>query len=207
MRLLLRIISFVFHPLLFATYLFSLFAWVYPPALFPITPRSFSGVLMLIGLTTFILPAINVYFFKAFDTISSVSMPLRRERIAPFLMISLLYGVVTYLLYSKIGLAWQDPFMKFLLIIDALVLSSFIVTLFMKASIHSLSISGITVMLITLNTMVENGSLFYPMVVAIFLCGLIMTSRLYLQVHTPKEIAVGAGVGILVSLIGMLYFF
>ena len=134
-------------------------------------------------------------------------MPLRRERIAPFLMISLLYGVVTYLLYSKIGLAWQDPFMKFLLIIDALVLSSFIVTLFMKASIHSLSISGITVMLIVLNTMVENGSLFYPMVVAIFLSGLIMTSRFYLQVHTPKEIAVGAGVGILVSLIGMLYFF
>ena len=207
MRLLLRIISFVFHPLLFATYLFSLFAWVYPPALFPITPRSFSGVLMLIGLTTFILPAINVYFFKAFGTISSVSMPLRRERIAPFLMISLLYGVVTYLLYSKIGLAWQDPFMKFLLIIDALVLSSFIVTLFMKASIHSLSISGITVMLITLNTMVENGSLFYPMVVAIFLSGLIMTSRLYFKLDTPKEIAVGTGVGILVSLIGMLYFF
>lgn len=78
--------------------------------------------------------------------------------------------------------------MKFLLIIDALVLSSFIVTLFIKASIHALS-------------------LFYPMVIAIFLSGLIMASRLYLQVHTPKEIAVGAGVGIFVSLIGMLYFF
>ena len=207
MNLLARILSIVFHPLLFATYLYSLFAWIYPPALFPITPRSFSGVLMLVGLTTFILPAINVYFFKAFGTISALSMPLRRERVAPFLMIALLYGVVTYLLYTKIGLSWQDPFMKFLLIIDVLVVSSFLVTLFVKASIHALSISGFTVMLIVLNTMVENGNFFYPMVIAIFLLGLIMTSRLYLQVHTPKEVAVEAAVGIVVSLTGMLYFF
>lgn len=207
MNLVAKILSVIFHPLLLATYLFSLFAWLYPPALFPVTARSFSGIIMLVFVTTFVLPGINVYFFKAFGTISSLSMPLRRERIAPFLMISLLYAVVTFLLYSKTGLAWQDPFMKFLLIIDALVVSSFIVTLFIKASIHALSMSGFTVLLIALNTIVENGSLFYPMVVAIFLSGLIMTSRLYLQAHTLKEIAVGAGVGIFVSLIGMLYFF
>lgn len=207
MHLLARIISVIFHPLLLATYLFSLFAWLYPPALFPITPRSFQGILMLIFLTTFILPAINVYFFKAFGTISALSMPLRRERIAPFLMISLLYGVVTYLLYSKTGLAWQDPFMKFLLIINALVVSAFISTLFIKASIHALSISAFTVLVILLNNVVENGALFYPMLASLLLCGVIMTSRLYLQVHTPKEVVIGSTIGIVVALGGMAILF
>lgn len=207
MKLLAQFISVITHPLLLATYLFSLFAWLYPPALFPVTDRSFRGVIMLIFICTFLLPVINVYFFKVFGTISSMSMPLRRERIAPFLMIALLYGVITYLLHAKLGLSFQDPFVKFLLIVDALVLASFIITLWMKASIHSLATGGLMVMLAMLNSMTENGVLFYPLLGSILLTGLVMTARLYLQVHTVKEVAVGFSIGCLVSTVGMIYLF
>jgi hypothetical protein len=207
MKLLAQFISVITHPLLLATYLFLLFAWLYPPAMFPVTDRSFRGVLMLIFICTFLLPVINVYFFKIFGTISSMSMPLRRERIAPFLMIALLYGVITYLLHAKLGMGFQDPFVKFLLIIDALVLAAFIITLWMKASIHSLATGGLMMMLAMLNSMTENGILFYPLLASILLTGLVMSARLYLQVHTFKEVAVGFGIGCLVSTIGMIYLF
>ncbi|NBP69293.1 MAG: hypothetical protein EBU52_11155 [Cytophagia bacterium] len=207
MKLLARFISVVTHPLLLATYLFSLFAWLYPPAMFPVPERSFRGVLMLIFICTFLLPVINVYFFKVFGTISSMSMPLRKERIAPFLMIAILYAVITYLLHAKLGLGFQDPLVKFLLIIDALVLAAFIVTLWMKASVHSLATGGLMVMLAMLNSMTENGVLFYPLLGSILLTGLVMTARLYLQVHTFKEVVVGFCLGCLVSVIGMIYLF
>lgn len=207
MNLLAKLISIIFHPLLLATYLFALFGKLYPPAIFPVTERGFMGILLLIFITTFMLPAINVYFFKIFGTISSVSMPLRRERIAPFLMISLLYGVVTYLLHEKIGLGWQDTFMKFLLLIDVLVVSAFVITLFMKASIHSLSMSAMTIIMVVLNNSVENGIFFYPMLLTILLSGLVMTARLYLQVHTLKEVLVGSVIGILVAAGGMMILF
>jgi hypothetical protein len=207
MKLLAQFISVITHPLLLATYLFTLFAWLYPPAMFPVPERSFRGVLMLVFICTFLLPVINVYFFKVFGTISSMSMPLRKERIAPFLMIAVLYGVITYLLHAKLGLGFQDPFVKFLLIVDALVLASFIITLWMKASIHSLATGGLMVMLAMLNSMIENGVLFYPFLGAILLMGMVMTARLYLQVHTVKEVAVGFGIGCLVSAIGMIYLF
>lgn len=207
MKLLAQFISVITHPLLLATYLFSLFAWLYPPAMFPVPERSFRGVILLIFICTFLLPIINVYFFKVFGTISSISMPLRKERIAPFLMIALLYGVITYLLNAKLGLGYQDPFVKFLLIIDALVLASFMITLWMKASIHSLAAGGLLVMLAMLNAMTENGILFYPLLGGIILAGVIMTTRLYLQVHTVKEVVVGFSVGALVSVMGMIYLF
>lgn len=207
MKLLAHFVSVITHPLLLATYLFSLFAWLYPAAMFPVTDRSFRGVLMLIFICTFLLPAINVYFFKVFGTISSMSMPLRKERIAPFLMITLLYMVITLLLHLKLHFGLQDPFMKFLFIVDALVLASFIVTLWLKASIHSLAMGGFMVMLVMLNSMTENGILFYPLLVAIVIMGAVMTARLYLQVHTFKEVMVGFGVGCLVSTIGMIYLF
>lgn len=199
MKLLARFISVIAHPLLLATYLITLFAWLYPAGLFPIPDRSFKSVLVLIFVCTFLLPAINVYFFKAFGTITSVTMPLRKERIAPFLMITILYLVVTYLLNSKLGLGFQDPIMKFLIIIDLLVLAAFLVTLVMKASIHSLAIAGMTVIIAFLNTMTENGIFFYPFIVSILMLGIISSARLLLQVHRPKEVLVGlitgAGVG------------
>lgn len=207
MQLFARFISFVFHPLLLATYLFSFFAWLYPPALFPVTERSINGILLLVFITTFILPAINVYFFKAFGTITSVSMPLRKERIAPFLMISLLYLAVTYLMSTKTGLNFQDSFMRFFLIVNALVISSLVATLFIKASIHALSCMALTVIFIMMNNVVENGAFFYPMVGAVMVGGIVMSSRLFLQAHTLKEVVVGACIGACVAYAGMTVLF
>ena len=207
MKFLAQFISIIAHPLLLAFYLFLVFAWLYPPAMFPIPDRSFRGVLILIFVCTFLLPAINVYFFKAFGTITSMSMPLRKERIAPFLMIAILYMVVTYLLHAKLGLGFQDPFMKFLIIIDLLVVAAFLITLVLKASIHSLAMGGLAGIIAMLNTMTENGIFFYPLLASIVLVGIVTSARLFLQVHTPKEIFIGLTTGAFISVGGMVFLF
>jgi hypothetical protein len=199
--------SIVFHPLLLATYLFLLFGWLYPPALFPVQVQSLRAIIILVFVTTFVLPVLSIYFFKSFGTITSITMPTRKERIVPFLLIVVLYGIVTYLLYARTGISMQDNFMKFLLIIDALVLCSFLLTFFLKLSIHSLAIMAMVGIMIILNNSVENGIFLYPMLVSIVLAGVVMTARLQLQVHTMREVVLGAAVGLVVGMGGMIFLF
>jgi hypothetical protein len=205
MKSIATLLSYIFHPLLLPTYLFGLIGLLFPAALFPVTDRSFKGIMILIFSTTFVLPAINMYFFRAFGAIQSMHMANRRERVAPFLMIALLYVLITYMLNTKTGIGWNDPFMKFLLLVDALVLFAFGITLFVKASIHALCAAAMVVIVAFLNQLVENGIFFYPMLLTLLLAGGVMSARLYLGAHTLRQVAIGAGVGVAVSA-GSVYF-
>lgn len=207
MKFLANLISYLTHPLLLATYLFALLGWLFPAALAPITERSLKGILILIFVTTFVLPAINVYFFKAFGAIRSMEMKTRQERIGPFLMVAALYGVITYLLHSKTGIGWNEPFMRFLLVVDMLVLAAFVVTLVTKASIHGLAAGASVVIMVMLQFLVENGVFFYPMLASMVLAGAVMSARLYLQAHTPREMLAGFGAGVAVAAAAMFYWF
>lgn len=207
MNSLARILSFVLHPLLLATYLITLFSFLFPSAIYPIKAESRFSFLMLLFILTFLLPVINIVFFKFLGVISSFTMQHRKERIKPFLLIVLLYAVFTYLLYSKTRLTIGDNLFNLILIIDALVLAAFLITLFYKGSIHSLGIWGVVGMLLPLNKVVEDGSLFIPTLVSLVLAGIVMSSRLQLNAHTPREVLVGSLAGFLIGFFGMLILF
>jgi hypothetical protein len=201
-----RIISVLFHPLLMATYLVTLLSFTFPPALYPIKVESKWTFLILLFVLTSVLPAINIGLFKLTGVISSFSLESRRERIRPSFFILLLYGVFTYLLSGK-GLSLADNLFKLILIIDALVLISLILTIFYKASIHSLGVWGMIGILMPLNKVVDDGSLFMPTLLAIVVAGVIMSARLHLNAHSPREVLVGSFAGFVVGFLGMLILF
>src|SRR5688572_31995843 len=118
--LLARIVSFVFHPLLLATYLFGLFAFVLPAALDPLKEEGHLNFIFLIFCVTFLFPALNVGIFKTFGSIKTLAMRDRQERIIPFSFITILYIVITYLFYTKTRIGLNDNLLKFLIVIDAL---------------------------------------------------------------------------------------
>ena len=134
-------------------------------------------------------------------------MPEREERIKPFLLIVMLYGVFTYLLYSKTRLGIGDNLFNIILIIDALVLASFVITFFYKASIHSLGVWGIIGILLPLNKVAEDGSLLIPTLGALVLAGLVMSARLQLNAHTPREVLIGSLAGLSIGFFGILILF
>jgi membrane-associated phospholipid phosphatase len=202
-----RAISIVFHPLLMASYLTAIFLLVFPAALYPIKAEMQLSFLGLLFLLTFVLPGINIALFRVFGIISSFSMEDRSERIRPFLLILILYGFFTYLLYTKSRLSIGDNLFNLILIIDALVLTSLVVTFFYKVSIHSLAIWGIVGIFLPLNKVVEDGSMLIPTLGAIFVAGLIMSSRLQLNAHTPREVLTGALAGFAIGFFGMLLLF
>ena len=204
MRTAAKIISYIFHPLLFTTYLVLMLGWFMPR--FLLIPSSalltFAG---LVFVMTFVLPVANLAMFKAFGTLPSFQMTSRRERLLPFTLITLIYGVVTAMFFYKVSA--NVNFNKVMLIIELLIIAATVATFFQKVSVHSMAMSGAVGIMIPLNKVAENTTLLLPTMVVLSLAGVVMTSRLYLNVHTPREVMVGAIIGFSMGFFGMIFLF
>lgn len=140
-------------------------------------------------------------------TIKTLEMKERKDRILPFIFITVLYIGVTYLFYTKHRIGFHDNLLKFLIIIDALVLIATLTTFFYKISIHSLAAWGMLGILIPLNKILEDNTLFYPTLIIIVIAGAVMSARLKLNAHTPREVMVGGVLGLLTAFAGMIILF
>lgn len=202
-----KIISWIFHPLLLATYLFALFTLVLPAGLKPLPEDGHWKFIFLLFTVTCLLPALNIFLFKALGTISSVTLRNRRERIIPFLFVAALYLLITWLLYTRTRISLNDNLMKFLVMIDVLVVVAALITFFYKVSVHSMAVWAFIGILLLLNNTSEEGRLLAPIIVSILLAGVIMAARLQLNAHTPREVMVGAAAGLMISVGGMIVLF
>lgn len=204
MNLLARIISLVFHPLMYPTYLVFVLAWFIPRFLL-LPPAATLKFAALVFAMTFVLPAANLVMFKAFGTISSLQMQHRRERLLPFVLITLVYAVVAAMFFYKVRI--NVNFNKVMVIEVALALVATLATFYDKVSIHALAISGAVGIIVPLNKAVENGSLLVPTAMLVTIAGLVMSARLYLNVHTPRQVMYGAFLGFAVGFTGMILLF
>ena len=202
-----RLISFVFHPLLMATYLFGLLSFELPMALFPIQSTGHQWFVLIIFITSFFLPAFSIGIFKMLGSIKSLTMDNRSERFVPFSLITIFYFMFTYMFYYKFKIGPSDNVFKMMLIVDGLVLASTLVTYFYKLSIHSVAICGLLGIIIPLNKVAEHNQLLLPTIVLILLAGIIMSSRLRLNVHTPREVLIGSLTGLMTGFLGMMILF
>lgn len=203
MRVAAKIISFLFHPLLMTTYLVLVLGLLFPQMLL-IKPHALYLFTLLVFFVTFVLPALNILMFKLNGVISSLTLPARRDRVVPFLFISVIYSMVTGLFFYK-G-AFGTNFNKLMLIVTLLVLASTLITFFYKISVHSLSIWGAAGILLPLNKVVD-GTLLWPTLAIILIAGMVMSSRLLLNAHTPREVMVGGVVGFSIGFSGLVILF
>lgn len=202
-----KVVSIIFHPLFIPTYLFTFLSVAIPTSLEPITPELHGKFLLFIFIVTCLLPMINVGIFKYFGTISSITMPDRKERLMPFVLISAIYVAVSYLFHLHGHMNLNDNFMRFMIIIDMLVVASTVATFFFKVSVHSVTAWGLIGVLVPLNKITDVSSIFYPTIGVIVLAGFIMAARLELDTHTPREVMWGAVLGLATSVGGMLLLF
>lgn len=203
MHLAARLVSYLFHPLLFLTYLVILLGLMMPRFLL-IPPAAIWRFAGFVALITFIFPAANIVMLKAFGTIRSLEMEKRKDRLLPFMMITVFYGVVCAMFYYKVSMNLN--FNKIMLIATALTAVATVMTFFFKISIHSLAMGGALGIIMPLNK-AAGGTLLYPVALLIVLAGLVMSARLYLQVHTLREVGYGAALGFLVGFFGMIILF
>lgn len=202
-----RVLSVIFHPLFIPTYFFLFLSWALPASLEPISHELQGKFLIFIFLVTCVLPLLNVGIFMTFGTITSFAMPERRERLLPFAFIAVIYIAVTYLFHLHARMNLNDNFLKFMVIIDMLVVIATIATFFFKVSVHSVTIWGLIGILVPLNKISEVNTIFYPTLGVIALAGFIMAARLETGAHNPREVMLGAVLGLATGFTGMFLLF
>lgn len=207
MNALARIVSFLFHPLLMATYLLILLALTLPAALEPLQPQGHWTFIAFMFIVTFVLPVFNLAIFRVFGTIDSFTLKERKQRILPFFFICAIYVSITYVFYVKYRFGLHDNLLRLLIIVDLLVVVATISTLFFKVSVHSISIWGLVGITLLLTKISEVNTLLYASLGLILLAGVIMSSRLQLNAHTAREVMWGSVLGLATSLLGMSFLF
>ena len=183
------------------TYLFVVLSLYLPSLLLP--ARSSLWLVFLIFLMTFLLPSFNFLFFRFSGTIRDLSLIERKDRVLPFAFISILYCVVTYMFY------WKFPvpnLLKLMLIVTSMVIVSSVTTLFYKVSVHSVGIWGILGILLPLNQATD-GLLLYPLTGGLVIAGAVMSARLLLNAHGPREVMIGGVMGFGIGFAGMMLLF
>jgi len=189
------------------TYLFLIMALLLPAALYPINADSQLKFVGIYFVMSFLLPALMISMMKMFGSVKSLMMQNRQERVFPFFMILVLYATFTYMLTYQNRIGLEDNIFRFILIIDALVLISFLITLFYKVSVHAIGIAGLAGILLPLNQQSDNQLLFWTTIGVVVLAGVVMSARLQLHAHTPRQILVGGLAGLLIGFFGVTLLF
>ena len=193
MRVTANIISAVFQPLLMPSL-------VYFAALFHIdnsTNLTLNGrwsVLLIIFLTTCLIPVLTVLMLRFTHVIKDIHMPHRKDRFMPFLFVSLFYITITYLIHQKLPM---PPLLSVIIITaTGVVILTNVVTFFWKISAHSVGVAGLIGFILAFsNVYVGVNTLLVPLIVSVLLLGAVSWARLYLNVHHPKEVWIGSLLG------------
>jgi hypothetical protein len=93
-------ISYLFQPVLMPTLVFG-FLIFWAPHLINDTLIHKWVLLLMVFLTTYVIPLLSIVMMKLTGNISSFQMESKDERVFPFSMISLFYMVATYFFYLK----------------------------------------------------------------------------------------------------------
>ncbi len=190
-----RFLSHVLHPLLMPLYSLWALLVLDPHVGYFLQPRGRLLLLGMVALMTFVFPVLSVLLMKRTGLVSSLELPRREERAAPYLM-TLLYGGMTLYLLFRTPLH-PVAYALFIGILCAIAISATITT-WWKISAHMVGIGGFVGMLFGLQV-VHGLDLFMPIVIAIILAGMLATARLLTSDHTHAQVGAGAAVGVLCS--------
>ena len=195
-----KTISVLFHPLILPTLgvliLFNSGSYI---DFLPFSAKKI--ILIIVFVSTFILPLTFVPFYLFQNIISTVQMDSHKERLVPFFISFCLY-VFCYYLLNRIG---SLAIINWMILSGAIsVLLLFLVSIKWKISAHMIGLGGLTGTIIALSFLLK-VNLQYYLIIAVLISGIVAYSRLTLSAHNPKQIYSGWLVG-LISTFVALYF-
>lgn len=202
-RILALVLSIVFQPLLVPTVVFAFLFYLIPEAT-SVPSSAKAPIMYLVIITTLLVPLMSVIGMKLTKTIQSIHMHTIRDRIYPFSMVTIFYGVTTYFFYSRLD--FDELLAYTLAVITACVLILTVITYFWKISAHTTGLAGMLAIVIVLNLKYNSASLLYPLIFSILLCGAVMSARLYLNAHKPNEILGGFVLGFSICFFGFYHY-
>lgn len=195
-----RIISYIFHPLFVPVYM----GWVFVRVLrlFPgLTDWQQHLLLIQFFVNYTLLPLFTVLIAKGVGFIQTIYLKTQKDRIIPYIAIMIFYFWVWYVFKNQ---GFPEAVVQFSLAAFLSVCFGVFVNSFFKVSMHALSM-GVVVTLLLLQSL-SSAVNYGPYVsIALFLAGLVCTSRILLKDHRPFDIYAGLFLGSMAQVIAWVF--
>lgn len=198
-----RIVSFIFHPLLFPTYIFlallnshAYFAYRVPAAMQWVLTAA-------IFIVTFVFPSLSSYIMLKRGVVHSLEMENRSERIFPYLITAIYFFGCYFMLKNSHLSAF---FYQVQLGAAITVLMAAIINLRWKISAHMAGIGGLAGVFFTLSIILPD-SFMREFLLSVLLAGIIGAARLLAGLHSNAQIYAGFVLGFLCEWVVLTYFF
>lgn len=196
-----QIISIIFHPLLIPVYgLIIIFS---APTLFGYLPFTVKKFLLFIVLINNVLFPISLLpFLRYRNIISSWTIFKREERTVPLVISTVLYSTTSFIIFR-----FPIPvFLKsFIFAVTFVSLIVTIINLRWKISLHSVAAGSLLALVLLLSFKMYTPLVWY-LVSAVLAVGLVLSSRLRLDFHNPRQVWFGFLTGFLGLSLFMLFF-
>lgn len=207
----------VFHPLLMLTYMLVILLLV-NPYLFGVHKLMDSHLLiMLVFLSTFVIPAFSIMMMRFLGLIDSIEMKDKRERTGPYIITGVFYLWMFRNLLDNpdIPLAYKI----FVLGATIALFIAFFINIFSKISLHAVGMGGLIAMVLITMLQYSYGSFLIQsnllgnievsmvnlLFITILMTGIVGTSRLILKAHDLQDISGGVLVGFSSMLIALWF--
>ena len=186
--------SWLFHPLLVGLYMAIYLIYIDPEYFIGINVSGKTQVLFIYIINSIFFPLLSVLLCKALGFVQSVYLKTQKERIILYAISMIFFFWTFYVFKNKPGIPVIMAQMS--LGIFLAVIIDFVANIFFKISMHATGAGGLmglfTVLLYT-----SSGFINIPLAIAIFITGLICTSRLLVSDHRMGDIVFGLIAGYL----------
>lgn len=201
------VISYLLHPVFVPTYIFTVFYYCGNMVFNPYSIPAQLYVVGMILITTAIIPlimlGINLLLLRKKIGNRELLMDSNKDRIVPFFYVGVYYCALTYMFYTYL----RFPLLLtcLMMIICIAVLMTAFISIFWKISAHAIALGASLMIFLLMYTIIPNPNFIYVILATLLISGITLSSRLYLNGHTPEQVYAGYALGMLISCIG-LYF-
>lgn len=196
MKIVAKIISYVFHPLLFPTYGLLLLLYTNPNRFGHFGEKLHIVWLIIIFALTFLFPAVWLLMMKRLEMIDTLNLETNKERIVPFIATATFYLWTAWMFKSNVNMKIPTDKLIFYMMLGSCftIFMALCINIFMKISLHTMgagNLLGIIFPLISISTY----DLRFVLVALILVAGIIGAARLILNAHNPREVFTGYLIG------------
>lgn len=215
LKYLAHLFSILFHPLLMVSYVLLVFIFINPYLFGSQDLHSLGFIMISVFSISVFFPLIAVLLMRMVGLIESIQMKDKMERIGPLIVTGIFYLWLFINIKQNNNIA--GAYTTFVLGSTIALFIAFFVNSFSKVSLHAIGMGGLLAIMfiIRLNYSYDfyylslgslgNLKIHFDvfLIIAIFIAGLVGSSRLVLSAHKPDELYGGYIIGIFSQIIAL----
>ena len=203
-RVIAKIISWIFHPVFLPVYLVLFLAFEHPYLFIGYDAWQKARVVMMAALMFTFFPVVTILLLKGLKFIDSIYLETQRDRVIPFIATMIWYFWIWYVWKNMANVPdaveMPRPAVQFALACFISTILGLMLNIRIKVSLHAIACGVVCTFMILL---AFNEGLYFGiyLAAAIFITGLVCTARFIVSDHSPAEIYMGLLTGVLSMLL------